>query len=281
MVLIFLGLWFAIVFEMYSQIDIFKAYEKLNISEDSNLLIKSDLRYLGVFEDKIFKNDFVTAHKDTLFKIISKKKGNIAVSTASDSLCNTKILFDIKNTKSERGVFSEIVRKDKSTKRSLHPFLSYSVYGKDGDFITKNVSRHGYGPNTPKSRMYDLNFHYISVGLPPRLTCSFIHHVEMIMGVPYRYTKEFIHPILVKNEVLNENFYMYLCYLEIDILRDRNKKLFEYCKKKGLEIKETKLGGGTIYKYSCKDFVDCSIDFLTKDIYGWLEKPPLVRPYIK
>ena len=89
---------------MYSQIDIFKAYEKLNIYEDSNLLIKSDLRYLGVFEDKIFKNDFVTAHKILYLKSF-QKKGNIAVSTASDSLCNTKIPFDIKIQKAKEVFF--------------------------------------------------------------------------------------------------------------------------------------------------------------------------------
>ena len=49
--------------------------------------------------------------------------------------------------------------------------------------------------------MLKINTKYVSIGLPPRLTCSYIHHAEMMMGVPYRYTKEFKSKIKIRNKI--------------------------------------------------------------------------------
>ena len=97
--------------------------------------------------------------------------------------------------KKEDLVTAEFVRKQKNSIRSMHPFNSHSSVGAHSKYICLDNSKNSFGAETPKDRMLKINTKYLSVGLPPRLTCSYIHHVELLMGVPYRYTKEFYHPI--------------------------------------------------------------------------------------
>ena len=263
---------------MFSKKDIFVSLKKIGLKPGDNILVKSDLRYLGEYEDQ---NSLCKDLFDALSKIINLNKGTIIVSTASTYLCNTNRIFDLKNTKSERGIFSNYVLGLKKSVRSVHPFLSHTAVGKHAKYVCSKNTKHAYGPNTPKDRMLNINTKYVSIGLPPRLTCSYIHHVEMMMGVPYRYTKEFKSKIKIRNKIKNDLYYIYVCYSNMNLERDFQKKLFEYCKVNNLRIKNTNLGDGKIYLYDCNEFVYYSIEFLSKDIYDWCKKIPTKKPYRK
>jgi aminoglycoside 3-N-acetyltransferase len=271
---IFQRIW--LITFVFNKQSIKKSLISLGIREGDNLLIKTDFRYLGFYDGDLNQDFF-----DCLSEIINLEKGTIFVSTASDSLCNTNKVFDIEKTKSERGVFTNFVMKKEKSIRSLHPFLSYTGIGKHARYVCTNNSKHGYGPNSPKDRMLKINTKYLSVGLEPRWTCSYIHHVEMLIGVPYRYTKEFNVKIKIDKKTYEDYFYMFLCYLECEIERDRNLKLFEYLRKKNMKIQVSKIGQGQIHFYDCNSFVDNAINYLSNDIYGWLKKPPVNRPYQK
>ena len=138
------------------------AFRKVGIKKGDNILVKGDLRYLGKFTDN---QKIAQSHFEALSSIIDLKKGTIIVSTASESLCNTNIPFDIKNTKSERGAFSEFVRKQKNSIRSMHPFNSHSSVGAHSKYICLDNSKNSFGAETPKDRMLKINTKYLSVGL--------------------------------------------------------------------------------------------------------------------
>ncbi len=261
--------------------DIVNAYKKIGIAKGDNVLVKGDLRYLGNFNDLKFNYKITEAHFRALSEIIDLKKGTIIVSTASESLCNSSVPFDIVKTKSERGSFSEYVRKLRESRRSFHPFNSHTSIGKFSKFICSNNSKNSFGADTPKDRMLKCNTKYITIGLPPRLTCSFIHHAEMLMGVPYRYTKEFLHPIKTQNGTKKKYFYMYVCYKNLNLNRNLNINLFKFLKKQKLNIRSVKIGEGKVYSYDCNKFVNLSCLYLRQNIYGWLTKPPKKRPYAK
>ena len=243
------------------------------------MLVKTDLRLLGIYES-FHKYEILSAHFNALSYLIDLGVGTLIVSTASDSLCNTKIHFDPVNTPSERGILMEFIRKQKGTVRSYHPFMSYTAIGAKAVFICTNNSRHSFGLETPKDRMLKLDAMYLSVGLEPRMTCTYVHHVEMLTGVPYRYTKEFEHPVIQTGEqVKKEFFYMFILYKNIDIERNINKNLFRYYHKAGYPMKETSLGTGKVYGYKCVDFVQSTTHYLRENIYGWLSRPPTQRPF--
>ena len=177
------------------------------------------------------------------------------------------------------GSLTEYVRTRPGSVRSFHPFASYAAIGKNANYICENTGRHSVGPNSPKARLLELDAQYLSVGLPPSRVTMVIHHIEKLMGVPYRHTKEFIHPVLRNGVIVYEPFYLYVRYLECDVEMDLDNKVYPYFYSEGFKTKEENLGRGKVYFYSMNDFYLSTVKLLTKDIYACLEGEPIIRPY--
>jgi aminoglycoside 3-N-acetyltransferase len=146
-------------------------------------------------------------------------------------------------------------------------------------YICNNVSRHSRGLETPKDRLLKLDALYVSVGLEPNKSFSIVHHAEMMMGVPYRYTKEFMCRVKRNNGVVTEPFYHFVYYKDCDLKRNLNVKILNHFIESGHILKQTKLGRGRVYSASLKDYFYSTVNYLKKDIYGWLDEPPSNRPY--
>ena len=261
----------------YSYKDLIQGYHSLGVSHGRVIYVTSDLWQLQKFSIP-GKRALLDAHLEALKELLGPE-GTIVVPTASMNLCNTDNVFDLQETPSfQRGAFSEHLRRQTDAKRSFHPFISYTALGAQANEITSAVTRHAFGPETPEARMIDMDALAISIGLHPRLTCSTIHNVEQIMGVPYRYTKEFLHPVRRNGDIQTEAFYMFVCYREIDIKRDGNKKLFEGIEN-DIQLNNTTIGKGIIYSYSLKQFQKCAIAQVAREPYIWCQSPPLLRPY--
>ncbi len=264
----------------YTYSDLVKAYREVGIEKGRTVSIQTDVSLLGAFET-LDREEFLKAHYSALADSVDLTKGTIVVQTASKSLCNTDKPFYPDKTPSEMGVLTEYFRQSPGAVRSLHPFISYTAVGKDAISICEDVSRHAYGPETPEARLLEHDALNVSIGLHPRFSCSFIHHVELVMGVPYRYVKEFLHPIANSGVIQNELFYLYVWYRQCDIIKDKNVKVFEYFQNSGYEVREATLGRGKIYSYSLSDFYKATTKLLSKDIYAQLAEVPKVKPYTK
>ena len=264
----------------YNYHDIKNAYKKLGVTKGMTVSLKTDLRFLGPYEST-FQNDLLDAHFNVLADLVDLSVGTLAVSTASFSLCNTDNVFDVLKTPSEMGSLTEYLRTRQGSIRSFHPFSSYAAIGKNANYICENTSRHSVGPNSPNARLLELDAQYLSIGLPPSRVSMVIHHIEEMMGVPYRYTKEFNHPVLRDGGVENELFYLFVRYIDSDVEDDLDLKVFPYFHSQGFKTKEENLGRGKVYFYSMNDFYLSTVKLLTKDIYACLERKPIVRPYRK
>ncbi len=257
----------------FSYEDILYSLGKLNIAKDDTILVRTDLRYLGPYNNGL-RNLPADLYK-ALTSVIDLNVGTLVTPTSNIGLCNTDTVFDTQNTASEMGVLAEYIRKQHGAIRSMHPFLSYTALGKDAEFICTDTARHGFGPETPKARLIEQCAKVISIGIPPHLSCTTVHHVEFMMGVPYRYVKEFMHPVLREGEVKIEPFYLYVWYKECDIKRDSNKKSMGTFD----ERIESKLGNSQITSYSIKSFYNHCVKLYKEDIYTWLAEEPTQRPY--
>lgn len=258
--------------------DLTRAYAQVGVGRGRVVLLAPDLRWLGRFE-KPDKETVLEAHFQALANLIDLEQGTLVVSTPSASLCNTDKPFDPRTTPSELGVLTEYLRKKPGAVRSFHPFTSYTALGAQAEQICGRVARHAFGPETPVARMCERDTLCVSVGLHPRFTCSEVHHAEMLMGVPYRYTKEFIHPVVRENQVANEPFYMYVWYRQCQIRRNKNVRIFEHFAAKGHQVSEAGLGRGQVFSYHMAQLVDSTKELLRDDIYAWLQEPPTQRPY--
>ena len=262
----------------YNYDDLVEAYIKLGLKKEQVVYIGSSLPYLRDFNVP-GKKAILDAHYNALMNALGEN-GTIAVFTQSTQLCNTDIIFDLENTPSISGFFSEYIRKKKGAYRSFHPFCSYAAIGKHAQEITQDTTRHAYGPESPIARMIDFDTTGISIGLPPQLTCSAIHHVEMAMGVPYRYFKEFLQPVVRNRKTQKELFYLFVWYRGINLKRDRLKKVFQNYLKTN-KMSSVEIGAGKIYSYSLRGFYTSAVQLFKDDIYSWLEQPPDIRPYRK
>lgn len=262
----------------YTFDDILAAYRAVGVSRGRCVLIKTDLRLLGPFADPA-RSAVLGAHLRALQELTDPAEGTLAVSTASHRLINTDTVFDPATTPSERGVFTEYLRKCPGAARSFHPFDSYAALGREAAAICDNAARHAYGPETPKARMIERDALCVTVGLPPRLASSTQHHVEQVMAVPYRYAKEYLHPVLRPEGVRIEPFYRLVWYRGCDLQRDRNTKIFRHFVECGNEIRTAPLGQGLVYSFSLRAFYDATTRLFRDDIYAWLERPPEKRPY--
>ena len=261
----------------YDYNDIKRAYKNIGISRGMTISLKTDLRFLGPFDDSKF--DLLSAHYNILADLVDLSEGTIVVSTATFSLCNTSKVFDIANTPSEMGVLTEYIRTKPESVRSLHPFASHTAIGKNANYICSNVARHSYGPDTPKARLLELDTQYLSIGMPPSEITMTIHQIERLMGVPYRYVKEFIQPILRENEIVYEPFYLDVRYLECNARMDLNNKVYPNFFKCGYKVKEEVLGRGKIYSFSMYEFYLSTIQLLKNDLYACLASEPSEKPF--
>ncbi len=251
-------------------------YRKLGIASGDVVYLTGNFGALGFHESKS-KEGTMSAHFEALKRVVGVA-GTIIVPTHSFYLCNTSTAFDRDLTRSERGAFTEFVRQQAGAVRQFHPFASLTAYGARAAEICENTTRHAYGPNTPYARLLEMNAWGVSVGLPPQRTCSVIHHLEQVMAVPYRYTKEFIHPVVRQGCVSEEPFYLYVTYRDCDLVRDRNEKLFEDEELRAACVR-AEVGMGEVSGYRMRTLERVAVRLMSEDVYHWLSSPPTIRPY--
>tara|TARA_B100000787_G_C16194041_1_gene299452 strand:+ start:1896 stop:2735 length:840 start_codon:yes stop_codon:yes gene_type:complete len=253
---------------------------ELGINKGASLYITGNMGSLGKI--KVKKSVKLEAFLNSFWNNIGKD-GTIFSPAASMNLCNTDIPFDINLTKShEMGSFAEYIRALPNSVRSLHPFWSVVGVGAQAQLL-KKVSRHAYGAGSPWSHFLDLDTVQVNMGVDPSRAVTLIHHVEAVVGVPYRYTKEFFHPIVVKEKIEYMSFYQSVFYTESKIKKRfaLNQHYFKELELRG-QIQSSKHSSGLEFKaFKMRDFYKVAIDFFIDDIYNYLEEVPDIKPYIK
>lgn len=261
----------------YTREQLRSAYAAVGVSPGRVVYVTSDLGRLMAYEQP-GKEAVLSAHFQVLMELLGPE-GTLVVPTASVNLCNTPIPFDLDATPSHQvGALSEYVRTRPGTRRSFHPFVSYGAHGRLAEAITGRCARHAFGPETPEARLVELDALVVSVGVEPNLSCSTVHHVEQVMAVPYRYAKEYPHPVVRDGKTVEELFYQYVWYRGIGVRRDRVRKIWARFSAEA-RITHVPLGRGALWSYGLGEFYRCATRLFAEDIYIWCEEPPTDRPY--
>lgn len=263
--------------DKYSYNDILDSIMNVGIKEGDIVYVQSALwkfRNISNEMDLSFLPDYFF---DAILEIIGSK-GTVVVPTSSQNIMNTNESFDIDLTPShERGIFSEFVRLKPEARRSFHPFSSYAAIGARASDIVENTTRQAYGPNSPEDRLINMDARILILGLDYNIITT-THHIEHVVGVPYRYNKEFMHPVLRDGRVNIEPFYQYVYYLNSDVEHGENKRIFDVIENY-LDVKGSKLGHGMIYSYKMADFFNYAVEAFQENIYLWCKFDPKVRPW--
>ena len=263
---------------MYSYTNLVDHYRTLGVKKGMVVMLKADLTRLGPYH-KNTKDEILKDHLRALDEVLDFDHGTVVVATSSTNLCNTALPYNPKETPSVVGVLTEHIRKHPQSVRSYHAFESYCALGKHAEEICCNVSRYAYGIDTPEDRVLKYDGLCISMGIEPNRSCASVHHLEAVCAVPYRYVKEYRHPVVISDVTKTEKFYRYVWYENCGIKRDTNKMFFKKIIQDGFRVKEVVLGKGKSYCYSLTDFFQIGKNAMLKDPYIWLSEPPHKYPW--
>lgn len=99
--------------------------------------------------------------------------------------------WDVNETPSHMGIITELVRKDPRSLRVFHPIYSFSIIGKQAEFLTRDRYKSSYERDSLFGKLRQLDGKIMVIGLTYNNSMTFFHHVEELEGVDYRYLKTF------------------------------------------------------------------------------------------
>lgn len=236
---------------------------------------KKNLNIEKLFSDHgIKKNDDIMIHGDSgviqqlgsvgkfkfffdrIIKFIGNQ-GTVLIPAFSYSFCKKK-LFNPKITPSEVGLFSEIFRLRRDTKRTNHPIFSFSIYGKNWEIYKKARTETCFGKGTIFDIFHNFNGKIITMGTNFENSATFLHYIEQSAFVNYRYNKKFFGKIISKKnkEPINTTFYVRKRKLNIKFKKPP--PYFKY-------LKKTEFGRYNVYSISSKKFYNICIKKLKRN----------------
>ena len=185
-------------------------------------------------------------------------EGTVIVPTFSYSFTKNEN-FDVDNTPSEIGKFSESFRRYPLIRRSNHPIFSVAGTGNHFEKFEKSRIDDCFGEGTAFDLLYKLGGKIICLGCDfDRVT--FAHYVEQYFGVPYRYMKNFSGYIIKDGNQKQLTTSYYVRNVEINSILDLNFLKKELINQKKLFT--SNVGRFSIIATKTQDFLDCSIQLL-------------------
>lgn len=235
----------------YSKKDIIAGLKEVGLKEEDNIFIHSNIGFFGKLENVEIKQDYWKIFKEAIFEVITTR-GTVVVPTFSYSFCWNKV-FDKFETPGTTGMFAELLRTDPDAKRSNDVNFSVAAIGQNSEFFTNELSHESFGKNSFWERFVEKNGKIcnFNVGLYYN---TFIHYIEKLIEVPYRYDKKFEGEFKINGKIKNDFYIHFVRNLEdSDSIPDLTELV-----KKSQELnflKEANIGRGKISCISTKNIL--------------------------
>lgn len=169
------------------------------------------------------------------------------------------------------GVFSEWVRIQPQSRRTLHPLQSVAAIGQYAQDLAGRDTTSAFDPGSAFERMLDLDFKLLLLGADIQ-AASMIHYSEQRAAVPYRYWKDFTGQVNTPGGWQVRTYRMFVRDMDI------NPQLRLYPVQLELEHRgewaEVPLGYGKLSTCSLKNFVQAVDDLLHQDAWVLVENRP-------
>jgi len=168
-----------------SQVQLRELFQALKIPRGGIVMVHSSLFSLGIIEGGV----------SGFYRVLRQhigENGTIVVPTFTYSFRRNQI-FDVRYTPSARniGVFSEFVRMLPESLRSPDPLFSMSAIGAQAAELMRRNTIASFGSGSIYSRLFDLNTHFVAIGITYSTGLSGFMHLERLAEVPYRKEVEY------------------------------------------------------------------------------------------
>ena len=172
-----------------------KAFTKENLCESLLCVGAADCETLFIHSDIMFgtpvKGFRRTELLETLYQVVvSLKVPNVIIPTFTYSFCNHED-YDVLNSKTSMGSFNEYFRKKENRYRTHDPLLSLSVPA-SLKALFENVSEHSLGMGSGLDIVHHMkNVKFLFLGADMAGCFTYVHYVEKMLDVPYRFDMPF------------------------------------------------------------------------------------------
>lgn len=142
---------------------------------------------------KFLRNNKYNTDLNLLIDAISSEvgvNGTVLFPTFNWDFCKG-VGFDYFSTPSQTGALTKVALQREDFMRTMHPIYSFAVKGKKQAELVSIDIKESFGIGTVFDYLYQQHGKALVIGLPALAGLSFIHHIEKVVGVPYRYEKEF------------------------------------------------------------------------------------------
>ncbi len=194
---------------LYTENNIRDALFQVGAADCETLFIHSDIMF-GRPAEGFKRKEYLETFYELLLELGVK---NIIIPTFTYSFCNNEV-YDVLNSKTSMGAFNEYVRKKDNRYRTDDPLLSVSVPYELYDLFN-HVSTHSLGEGSALDIIHHMdNVKFLFLGAEMSECFTYVHYVEKILDVPYRFDMTFegniIYPdgnIVHRDQTINTQCY--------------------------------------------------------------------------
>ena len=183
------------------------------------------------------------------FLSVLGEDGTLVMPTFSYTFCRKKV-YDPLSTPGDCGILSEMMRQDPEAVRSEDANFSVVALGKNSKYFTENPPEYSFGKDCFFERFYLKKGKFVNLNV--HAASTFIHYVECVNNVPYRWQKPFPGRTLVGGKLYERKFYHYVCDLEKDDHRPDFRRFNQMAEQENM-VKVIPLGRGKIVVISAED----------------------------
>lgn len=179
-----------------------KLFSQLKIRKNQNIIFHSNIAGILQF-NKLNKNNACSY----LFNYLKKKitnKGTLLVPTYNYDFTKGAA-FNLKKTPSQVGFFSNYLLKRYYSKRTPNPVFSHLVFNPTNNFNKDISHNYAFGTKSIFNKLLLNKFKIICFCCSTdRIT--FLHHIENLMNVEYRFLKKFKGTLIDNNKKYNIDY---------------------------------------------------------------------------
>ena len=246
--------------------DIAKALETIDVQKGDTIFVHSDIATFGklALPDK----DLFLSRLVEVLRNSAGAKGTLVMPTFSYSFCRSEE-FDRAKTPSTVGSLSEFFRVQKGVVRNGHPIFSVAALGPHAkDFLA--TSKDSLGAGTIFETLRTLDAKFVFFGTSFSRSCTFIHHIEQMAQVPYRFMKTFSGEIVEGKKRHHDSYTYYV--RKLDGSGDADFVHFEKLLLKKNILREVPVGRGYIQGIGARALYEQGMGLLNADPNAFIKR---------
>ncbi|HCR52253.1 TPA: aminoglycoside phosphotransferase [Candidatus Kaiserbacteria bacterium] len=246
--------------------DVLAAFRQVGIKQGDLLFVHSSLKAFGMLAQP--DTQALMAALVTAFTEIIGEKGTLIMPTFTDNFLKGKPYHT--DDRSTVGALTEFYRGQPGVSRTLHPFFSVATRGPRSAELA-DISHDSFDAHSIFGNVHRLDGLLVFFGARFQ-SCTFVHYVEQIHGVPYRFMKTF-EGVIVDGERSYRDSYTYFVRPLDGNVDPEFSRLGKRLLDSGM-MREAPLGHGRVFAVRARDLFDEGSKLLDADIYSLLKQKP-------